>query len=441
MNALTLSAVTVRPAARVHGRIVLPGDKSIAHRYAMLGALAVGRTRIEGFAAAADCASTLACLRHLGVPISATDGLGGSGGRTVIEIDGRGPRGLMPPPGPLDAGNSGTTVRLMAGILAAHPFESCLTGDDSLRRRPMGRVVEPLERMGARLVATSGSLPLTISGADLVAIDYTPRVASAQVKSCVLLAGLQARGTTVVREPMPTRDHTERAFETFGISLERSGPDGTVVQVDGGQQPRAAHVTVPGDVSSAAFWAVAAAALPGSDIELVDVGLNPTRAAILDVLTRAGARVDRETLETSGGEPRGTVRVRAGTLRPVVIEPHEVPGLIDELPVLAALGTHAVEVSVSGAQELRAKESDRIAALVQGLARLGADVDERHDGFTVRPTRRLGGGTVDAFGDHRLAMSFAIAALGATDQVTITGAEVAQISYPGFFETLSAICE
>ncbi len=441
MTALTVEAVTVRPTTRVRGRLALPGDKSIAHRYAILAALADGRTRIEGFAAAADCASTVTCLRDLGVTISLDSGADGPNGLASIEIEGRGVRGLSRPSGWLDAGNSGTTMRLLAGVLAAQPFESALTGDESLRRRPMRRVIEPLERMGARLTATDGRPPLTIRGTELEGIDYTPPVASAQVKSCVLLAGVQANGTTIVREPTATRDHTERALEAFGVHLHRSGPAGNVVQVDGGQRLGATGLRVPGDISSAAFWAVAAAALPGSDVELVDVGLNPTRTAILDVLARAGALIEPETADAPAGEPRGTLRVRADTLRALEIAPHEVPGLIDELPVLAALGTLGVEVSVSGAQELRAKESDRIAALVRGLARLGADVDERPDGFAVRPTRRLRGGTVDAAGDHRLAMSFAIAALGATDPVTITGAQVAQISYPGFFETLAAICE
>jgi 3-phosphoshikimate 1-carboxyvinyltransferase len=329
-------------------------------------------------------------------------------------------------------------MRLLAGVLAGHPFSATMAGDASLSRRPMRRVIEPLEAMGARIDAADGRPPLTIHGRPgLRAIAHRPSTPSAQVKSAVLLAGLHAEGTTSVVEPAPTRDHSERALTAFGVhlSIERGE-----IRVDGGQRLTAQRVTVPGDFSSAAFWMVGAAALPGSRIELDDVGLNPTRSALLDVLRRFGARVDVEVTATLAGEPRGRVLVegdRHGTLE---IAAAEVPGLIDELPAIAALAAHGGEVSVHGASELRVKESDRISALVAGFRALGIDADERADGFTIRgsdhPSRRPAGGVADAHGDHRLAMAFAIAALAAEGPSTIQGSDVVAISYPGFFETL-----
>jgi len=435
--AQALSAVTVHPARRIRGRLQLPGDKSVAHRYALLAALADGRSRIDDYPASADCASTLDCLRGLGIQITLVPNVSGSSGGT-LEIQGRGTRGLAAPDGDLDAGNSGTTMRLLSGILAAQPFTSRITGDASLRRRPMDRIIDPLQRMGARIEAASaGRPPLTVHGGDLLAIDYAPAVASAQVKSCVLLAGLLATGTTTVRECGSTRNHTELALRAFGAHVSTSG---LVISIEGGQALEAAHLRVPGDISAGAFWAVAGSALEDSDVELIDVGLNPTRTAVFDVLVRAGARIERRVTSTTAGEPLGAVRIRSNSLKPIVVGPKDVPGLIDELPALAALGTMATEVSVTGATELRAKESDRISALARGLARLGADIDECPDGFRVAPTRRLTGGVVDAAGDHRLAMSFAIAALAATEPVTIEGATIAAVSYPGFFEALGSLC-
>lgn len=434
--AQAISAVTVHPARRIRGRLQLPGDKSIAHRYAMLAALAEGCSRIDNYPAGADCASTLSCLRALGVDIAVKPA--GAGPGCTVEIVGRGALGLVAPAADLDAGNSGTTMRLMSGVLAGHEFTSRITGDASLRRRPMGRIIDPLRRMGARIEAASSDRPpLTLHGGHLVAIDYAPPMASAQVKSCVLLAGLLGTGTTIVRELAPTRNHTELALRAFGARVSISG---LAISVQGGQPLSAASLRIPGDVSSGAFWAVAASALPESDVELIDVGLNPTRTAILEVLSRAGARMERRVTSTTAGEPLGSVRITSGALRPLVIGPADVPGLIDELPVLAALGTIATHVTVTGASELRAKESDRIAAMARGLRRLGADIDEHPDGFRVAPTRRLTGGTVDASGDHRLAMSFAIAALAASEPVTIEGASVAAVSYPDFFDTLESLC-
>ena len=426
----------VKPAVRVHGRVRPPGDKSISHRYALLAAIADGVSAIRGYSTGADCASTLRCLRGLGVEIRE---LGRDPARGLdLQIVGRGIRGLRAPGAMLDAGNSGSTIRMLSGILAAHPFPTSLTGDDSLQRRPMRRIIAPLERMGARIASTDGRPPLTIEGTThLTSIDFEPEVPSAQVKSAVLLAGLHAEGTTRVAEPLPTRDHTERALHAFGA---RVGHTGTTLSIEGGQRLYGRELTVPGDMSSAAFWMVAASALAGSEVTIEEVGLNPSRTAILDVLRRFGARVDIGALEGGElGEPAGAIVVQHAELREITIAPDEVPGVIDELPVLAALATHGGGLAVTGAQELRVKESDRISALADGLRRMGADIEEQPDGFHVRATRRLHGGEVHAHDDHRLAMAFAIAALGATGPTTIHGAGAAAVSYPEFFSVLESL--
>ena len=423
-------AATVSPARRLRGRLQVPGDKSIAHRYAIFAALADGPSTITNYAPGADCQSTLACLRQLGVDVS-------DGGRGTVTLLGRGFGQLCSPHGPLDAGNSGTTMRLLAGVLAGHPFSTTLIGDASLSRRPMGRVIAPLQAMGARVDAHDGRPPLSIHGARLHAIAHRPATPSAQVKSAVLLAGLHADGTTTVQEPAATRDHTERALGAFGghIHVDHDG-----IAVEGGQHLHGQQLTVPGDFSSAAFWMVAAAALPGSRVEIENVGLNPTRSALVGVLNRFGADVRVEVTATLAGEPRGTVVVESNTQGSLEITPADVPGLIDELPAIAALAAHGGDVTVHGASELRVKESDRIAALVAGLRALGIDADERADGFTVRGgARRPRGGVADARGDHRLAMAFAIAALAGEGASTIDGADAVVISYPGFFETLQQL--
>ena len=354
-----------------------------------------------------------------------------------MTIDGRGVGGLGPPAGPLDAGNSGTTLRLLSGALAGHRFTSVITGDGSLRRRPMRRIIDPLSLMGARLTGDGDRPPLTIAGSRLAGIDYTPPVPSAQVKSAVLLAGLHASGDTTVRETAATRNHTELALPMFGVELR---PVDGGVALRGGQRPRAAGLTVPGDLSSAAFWATAAAALPGSDVTLEDVGLNPTRTGILAWLERAGAVVDLLRVVEDTGERRGSIRVRHGGNRALAVGPADVPGLIDELPVLAALATHGGELRVTGAGELRHKESDRISALADGLRALGGHVEEMADGFHVAGARPLRGGEADGAGDHRLAMAFAVAALGARQPSRILNAEAVDVSYPGFFDVLASIC-
>lgn len=431
MSGTSVDTTTVFPASRAEGRIQVPGDKSISHRYAMLAALADGESTIHGYSSGADCAATLACLRGLGVRIRTMP-------PATISIDGRAVSGLVQPAGPLDAANSGTTLRLLAGILAAHPFRTTISGDDSLRRRPMRRVIDPLTRMGATITSTDGRPPLTIDGGALRAIAYAPDVPSAQVKSAVLLAGLQATGRTVVTEPAPTRDHMERALITFGASVGRDGPR---IEIEGGQRLSARTLTVPGDLSGAVFWGALAAGLPGSLIEIDGVGLNPSRTAVLDVLRRAGADVQWSTERETAGEPVGRIHVAHRDARDIVIEPREVPALIDEIPGLAALVAMMPAgrtLTVRGASELRVKESDRISALARGFRALGAAVEEYDDGFRLE-ARPLSGGAVDAAGDHRLAMAFAIAATRGASPTTITGAGAVDVSYPGFFEQLERL--
>jgi 3-phosphoshikimate 1-carboxyvinyltransferase len=431
----SIAATTVRPARRIKGRVGLAGDKSISHRYALLAALATGRSTIAQYSQGADCAATLDCLATAGVEIrrtrSADRGL-------TVEIEGRGLRGLRSASSPLDARNSGTTMRLLSGILAAHPFTSVLIGDASLTRRPMARVILPLELMGARIESHDKKPPLTIHGAGLAGIRYRTEVPSAQVKSAVLLAGLQAEGTTVVEESAATRNHTELALRAFGATVHASG---NRIELAGGQTPHGGEFVVPGDISSAAFWVAAAAGIPGSDVEIHNVGLNPTRIALLDVLRRGGAVVDEHIDREAGGEPSGRVRVRYGPPRALTLGADQVPYLIDEIPALAAWASHGGELHVTGAAELRVKESDRISALVRGFQALGADVEEFSDGFHLRGSRRLRGGRADAAGDHRLAMAFAIAALGADSPSIISGADSVSISYPEFFSTLESLCD
>jgi 3-phosphoshikimate 1-carboxyvinyltransferase len=430
----------VKPARRVKGRVRLLGDKSISHRYAMLAALADGRSTIESYSSGADCLTTLQCLRKLGVEVEHRESEDGS---RHVSITGRGAGGLQfpgtGPAGALDAENSGTTMRLMTGVLAAQPFMTTMTGDASLRQRPMRRVIEPLQQMGAVIESVDGFPPLTVHGStQLHGISYRTPVASAQIKSAILLAGIQGAGNTTVIESVATRNHTELALRAFGAQVS---VEGTTITVMGGQPLTGGHFVVPGDISSAAFWLTAAAALPGSDVEVENVGLNPTRTALLDVLAKAGARVDVTVEREAGGEPSGRVRIRHGDPRPLVLGPEEVPLLIDEIPALAAWAATGGDLHVTGAGELRVKESDRIGALVRGFRALGGDAEEFRDGFHIRGSKRLTGGQANAVGDHRLAMAFAIAALGAEGPSTILGADSVRISYPEFFATLGRLCE
>ncbi len=424
---MTVAGTLVARAAGIpRGRLRVPGDKSISHRAVLLAALAEGESVIEGFLEAGDTLATVAALRALGVAIE-----GPETGR--LRVRGAGLEGLRAPSGPLDLGNSGTAMRLLAGVLAGRPFASELTGDASLSRRPMGRVIEPLAAMGARIEAAPGGRPplrIAASAEPLAGIDYPMPVASAQVKSCLLLAGLRARGRTCVGEPAPTRDHTERMLAGFGWAPERAAGR---VCVRGGARLAATRITVPGDLSSAAFLMVAAAICPGADLAVAGVGVNPTRAGILALLRRMGASVELGEAGESGGEPYATVRVRGAALRGIEVEPHEVPGAIDEFPALFVAAACAEGVTrVRGAGELRVKESDRIEAMAAVLAALGVEHQVLEDGMVIRGRERLDGGRVESRGDHRVAMAAAIAALRATGPVTVEGCASIETSFPGF---------
>jgi 3-phosphoshikimate 1-carboxyvinyltransferase len=423
-----VTPLVVHPGPRLRGTLHVPGDKSISHRAALLGALAHGVTTVEGFLRADDCLATLRCLRALGIVIEETDD------RLII-------RGgaLREPEDVLDVGNSGTTLRLLAGVLSGQPFHSVLTGDASIRRRPMDRVAEPLRLMGARISGRAGGrlAPLSIVGGGLRGIAYTSPVASAQVKSAVLLAGLFAEGETAVREPSLSRDHTERMLGAFGVGVLRSGLE---ARFRGPATLRATIVRVPGDLSSAAFFLVAGAVVPGSEIVVEDVGLNPTRAGVLDVLRMMGASIRVTDLREEGGEPRGAVVVRAGRLHGTTIEGDLIPRTIDELPVLAVAACLAEgETVIRDAAELRVKESDRIAALARELGRLGATIEARPDGLAIIGGRRLRGGRVSSGGDHRIAMALAIAGLCADGPVTIDDSACIRISFPGFEAALRQV--
>lgn len=426
----------VKPAVSLQGIVELPGDKSISHRAAIIAAIADGASQLKGFAASADCISTLDCLRSLGVEIR-RDG-------TTVFIDGVGKFGLKKPDVPLDCGNSGTTMRLLAGILAGQRFKSVLTGDESLAKRPMRRIAEPLEQMGATITSDDGKAPLTIHGRyPLRAIEYHTPVASAQIKSCVLFAGLYSNGETSTIEPSLTRDHTERLLPLFGVRVGTDGgPASKIRYIKGTSRPTAAELTIPCDISSAAFFLVAAACLPGSELTLPHVGTNPTRTAILDVLECVGAKLSPRKDAERIGEPTETLTISGGLDMqdaPLVIEGPAVADLIDEIPILAILGTQLANgLEVRDAGELRVKESDRIGSITENLRRMGANVTEFDDGFYVEPTQ-LKGGVIDSFGDHRIAMAFAVAGLLAEGETEIIGAECADVSFPGFFEMLASV--
>ena len=429
---MAATQLTISPASRFGGRLAVPGDKSISHRYVLFGALADGTTSITGLAPGADVASSIACMHAMGAAIHRS-------GPGALEIRGRGRHRLAPADGDLDCGNSGTTLRLLSGIAASHRFRSRLIGDASLSRRPMRRVIDPLTAMGATVISRDGRAPLEIDGGDLTAIDWTPPVASAQIKTAILLAGLAASGTTVVREPLPTRDHTERAFDLFGIRHE-SRPGYSAVP--GGQTPTAPSgvLRVPGDPSSAAIWAAIAASHQGWWVELDGVCLNPLRLGFVQALSRMGADVRLSETSKCGGEVVGTVRVAFGAPRMATIGPEMVPSLIDELPVLAASGALGAGLKVSGAEELRVKESDRIASLALGFRRLGVQMTEHADGFEIEGGQRPTGGEVDAHLDHRLVMAFTVLALSASGPTVITGADAVAVSYPNFHADLLHLC-
>lgn len=432
-----MSDRVIAPARNLSGALSPPGDKSISHRYGMLAALADGVSTLENFSSGADCASTLACMQALGVPVQ-RDG-------TTVRIEGVGLGGLRAPAATLDAGNSGSTMRMLAGILAAQPFASVMTGDASLSRRPMRRVLEPLGQMGARIEADEGHAPLRFEPprGPLTAIEYTLPVASAQVKSAVLLAGLYAHGTTVVTEPQANRDHTEIALAEMGTGLSRRRGrielHGPVARLE-----PAARLRIPSDASSAAFFLCAAAMFPDSDLLVDGVLLNPTRSVLLDVLRRMGAKLTVVSVESAGGELVGSLSAGSAEagLRGTRIAGADAVALIDEAPILAVLAT-ATDTGIEFADmsELRVKESDRIAAIAHNLRAMGATCEERPDGLRVPGGQQLHGARIASHGDHRIAMAFSIAALRATDASVIEDAECASISYPEFYETLARLAE
>jgi 3-phosphoshikimate 1-carboxyvinyltransferase len=417
-------------ANKLEGAVQFPGDKSISHRYAMLAAIAEGPSEIHCYSSSADCQSTLDCLKALGVKIERKD--------NVVKIEGVGLAGLRAPSRPLDAGNSGSTMRMLAGVLAGQPFRSVLVGDASLSRRPMKRVAEPLTRMGARIKTAEGDRPpLEIEGGHLTPIRYEMPVASAQVKSAILLAGLFAEGETEVVEKLPTRDHTEIALEQMGADIGRRQH---TIAVRGRARLEGKKFCVPGDISSAAFFIAAALIVPDSNLVLHNVGLNPTRTALLDVLVPMGGHAKVVNLEMLNGELLGDLHVESSPLTGGEIREDLVPGLIDELPVLSVLGTQTEKgLSFRGAAELRVKESDRLAAVAENLRRMGAEVEEFPDGLRVAGRQKLRGAEIDPHGDHRIAMAFAVAALVAEGPTVIKDSSCVDISFPGFFDILARV--
>lgn len=429
---------TVKPAKYVSGGVQLPGDKSVSHRYAMMAGLAEGTSELRHFSAAADCHSTLGCMRALGAEVKVE-------GETV-RVTGRGTQGLKNSWGALDAGNSGTTIRLLSGILAGQEFTTKISGDESLQKRPMKRIMGPLREMGAQISGREDNFaPLEIRGGKLKAIDYKMPMASAQVKSAVLLAGLFAEGVTSVTEPARTRDHTELALEEFGATIEKDGRSIRIHPLrNGSGKLIAKSLDVPGDLSSAVFWIAAASLFPDSNVLIHGVGLNPTRTAILDLFASMGASISMPSLKSAHGEIVGDLSVKGASLKGGVIEGNQIALVIDELPMLAALGPYTEQgIEIRDAQELRVKESDRISALVENLKRMGAQVEERPDGLKVagRSAGKLRGAEIEPRGDHRIAMAFAVAGLAAEGNTVIRDAECAGVSYPTFFSELERMAE
>jgi len=423
----------IDPAASLRGHIAVPGDKSVSHRSVLLGAIAEGETGVRGFGRSADTESTIAAVRALGVTVHDDD-------VDALRVEGAGLRALREPVEPIDCGNSGTTIRLLAGILAGQGGRFELAGDDSLSRRPMERIAEPLRQMGARIETTEGRPPLAIQGGELKGIRYELPVASAQVKSCVLLAGLYAAGRTTVVEPLPTRDHTELMLEAAGVSVRRQQRR---VSVGPAERLRLGEVVVPGDFSAAAPFVVAASLLPGSELTIHDVGLNPRRTGLLDVLARMGARITMFHRHKSSGEAVGDLEVRSAELTATAVTAEEVPLLVDELPLFGVAAACARGVSkVEGARELRVKETDRIETVATSLRGLGVRIAETEDGFTVRgvPTR-FRGGSMDSHGDHRIAMLGAVAGLVSRDGVELGDPQAVAVSFPGFFELLDSVTQ
>jgi 3-phosphoshikimate 1-carboxyvinyltransferase len=430
-----MSIEIVRPARTLQGSLTVPGDKSISHRYALLAGLAEGTTRLSNFSTGADPASSLACMGALGASIKTT----GEGSARIIEVTGTA-GSFVQPRQPLDCGNSGSTMRMLAGLIAPHPHTFTLIGDHSLTLRPMERIRKPLSQMGAKIDLVEGHAPMTIHGTPLRAIDFDTPIPSAQVKTAVLFAGLQAEGTTSLSEAVRTRDHSEHALRAFGATLTRTGER---LSIPGGQKLKAIEATVPGDLSSAAFFLCAALLFPDSHLVLDSLGMNPTRTALLDVLGLLGARFKVLNVEEHHGEMIGTIQVNVapGGLKGAEISGDLSAKLIDELPVLAAIAPYTRDgIRIRDAKELRVKESDRIALVAKNLASMGATFTEFEDGLDIPGSQQLHGAQIDSGTDHRIAMAFSIAALRASGETEIHGAEAAAISFPEFFTHLDTLC-
>jgi 3-phosphoshikimate 1-carboxyvinyltransferase len=417
----------------VHGEITVPGDKSISHRSVILGSIAEGKTSISGFLESSDCLNTIGCFSSLGVPIAKT-------GEASYEIQGVGLDGLKEPSNVLDVGNSGTGIRLISGVLAGQDFYTVITGDESIRRRPMDRIARPLREMGAKVLGRENGryAPLTIMGGNLKAVSYTSPVASAQIKSAVMLAGLFANGITSLTEPALSRNHTELMLEAFGADIQ---VDGLTVSVKGQPHLKGQEIRVPGDISSAAFFIVAAIITKGSRVRIENVGINPTRTGILDVLGAMGAKIRLENKRTAAGEPVADIVAESSNLSGTVIGEDLIPSLIDEIPIIAVAASVAEgETVIEGAHELRVKESDRIHTVCQEISKFGVHIDEQPDGMVIHGSAKLHPAECESHGDHRIAMSAAVAALAAEGETVISNTDNIRTSFPNFEEILDRIC-
>ncbi|WNB93895.1 3-phosphoshikimate 1-carboxyvinyltransferase [Bacillus sp. NEB1478] len=421
----------LNPIKSLNGTIKVPGDKSISHRAVMFGSIAEGTTTINGFLTGEDCLSTISCFRKLGVRIKQTN--------EQVTIEGKGLSGLQPSKEELYVGNSGTTIRLLMGILSNTPFASVLTGDESIAKRPMNRVTQPLNEMGAKIEGNDegNKVPLQITGGSTKGIDYHSKIASAQVKSAILLAGLNAEGVTSVTEPAKSRDHSERMLEAFGCNVEQNG---LTVSVKAGQQLKGTHIEVPGDISSAAFFLVAGAIIPDSIITLKKVGLNPTRTGILDVLENMGAKVQFENVNSESSEPYGDLVIQTSELKGTIIKGDLIPRLIDEIPIIALAATQAIgKTIIQDAHELRVKETDRIQTVVDELSKMGANIEATEDGMIIHGKTSLKGARVDSYGDHRIGMMLSIASCIAKGETRLTNPEAVAVSYPAFYDQLKSL--
>jgi len=425
--------VKVEEKKKIEGEIYLPGDKSISHRAIMLGSIAKGETRVKGFSDCADCRNTLNAFHKLGIKIE-------NDSKGELTIYGQGLKGLTSAREIIDVGNSGTTMRLLSGILAGQDFSSTITGDEYLQKRPMKRIILPLREMGAKISSPDDNHPpITIVGQKLHPIDYHSPIASAQVKSCILLAGLYARGRTSISEPSPSRDHTERMLKYLGAPIEMKG---TNIIIEGISELKARSIAIPGDISSAAFFIIACLLLKNSEIRIKEIGVNPTRTGIIDVLKNMGANIGIENVHQLCGEPVADLIVKSGSLRATKIGGDLIPRIIDEIPVLAVAATQAEGVTeISDAQELRVKESDRIGNVVSELSKMGASIKEKKDGMVISGGKRLVGNSVNSFGDHRMAMALIVAGLIADGETTINDVACIDTSFPQFMDTLNRMVE